>query len=257
VRLIRHDTVDSTSERAFAALEAGDARDGDAHVARVQTLGRGRRGRAWHGSEESLLVSFVHRPPPPGPAPQGLTMAAGVALLDTLTGLGADGLRLDWPNDVVHEDAKLAGILTESRGLDPARPAYVVGVGLNVLQRSFPTELAAERPVTSLARIGLETTPVAVLEALHPNLVRRLHEARTEPGAVDRAYLDALGLRGRAVLVQGADGEHAGRLEGLDSDQGVRLATGRGETLVLPLPRIQALTLATAGWAESGRPGAE
>ena len=121
--------------------------------------GRGRLGRTWHSSAgEGLYASLILRPPPPAPNPAALTMAAGLGVIEGLEALGLAGARLKWPNDVLHGSGKLAGLLVESRGLDPRAPAFVAGVGVNVRQRAFPAELEAERAVTSLALLGLEST---------------------------------------------------------------------------------------------------
>jgi BirA family biotin operon repressor/biotin-[acetyl-CoA-carboxylase] ligase len=246
VRLIRHDSVDSTSERAFVALADGSARDGDVHVARAQTAGRGRLGRTWHSpAGEGLYASLVLLPPPPAPQAAALTMAAGVGLFEGLEALGLSGARLKWPNDLVHGGAKLAGILVESRGLDPRRPAFVVGVGVNCRQREFPAELCAERAVTSLALIGLDVGVDDLLAALLPRLSRRLDEARSAPAELAGIYAERLGLLGRPVRVRGPRGELAGTLEELSLDEGLRLARADGERVRLDLAHVSALEAAS------------
>lgn len=246
VRLLRHDRVDSTSERAFAALAAGVARHGDLFVARSQSAGRGRRGRVWHSAEgEGLYASLVLLPGPPPLSPVALSLAGGLALLDTARALfrAADradpGLHLKWPNDLVAGEAKLAGVLVETRGLDPDAPHYVVGLGLDVRQRSFPPELVAERPVTSLARLGLELEIDAALEALLPPLSARFEAAREDPERLAREWLDATGLAGARVEV-----EHEGRSARatLRAVAGERLLLeSAAGPLAIPLERVQAL----------------
>jgi len=247
VRPIHHGLVDSTSERAFAALAAGEARHGDLHVATGQTAGRGRRGRRWESAEgEGLYASLVLCPPQPLPAP-GLTMAAGLAVLDALDALAPEkGLRLDWPNDVVADGAKLSGILVESRGLDREHPRYVVGMGVNVGQRSFPATLTAERRVTSLRLLGSGATLEDVLGRLGEALPRRFGLLEADPNALARAYLEATGLLGREVLVRAADTGVRGRVLGLDLGRGLSVAGDSGER-TFPLETISAV--------EDARPG--
>ena len=161
MRTFRYDTVDSTNERALAALLAGDALDGDVHIARAQTAGRGRLGRRWEsppgeGVYLSLIVASTLVPPV-----GALTLAAGLAVLDTCAALGAQGAMLDWPNDGVVGDAKLAGILTESRGLDPAAPAWVVGVGLNIDHGRAVATVGAHRAVTRRRQKPRSSPPCA------------------------------------------------------------------------------------------------
>jgi len=169
-RRIEHDVVDSTNERAFAALADGSALHGDAHCARQQLVGRGRRGARWASERDvGVYVSVVLTPSAPL-HPAALTMAGGLAVFDLARELGVAGARLKWPNDLVVDGegldaelgAKLAGVLVETRGLDPERPHYVLGVGVNVRQREFAPELVAERAVTSLLLCGVD---VEVLDA--------------------------------------------------------------------------------------------
>jgi biotin-(acetyl-CoA carboxylase) ligase len=119
-RLIEHGLVDSTSERAFEAIAARTARHGDAHVATAQTSGRGRLGRAWHSAPgEGLYLSVILFPGPPPLSPPGLTMAAGLAVLDAVRGLGLGSAQLKWPNDVV-VPTRIAGSRGDSGSRDLA-----------------------------------------------------------------------------------------------------------------------------------------
>ena len=240
LRRIRYEVVDSTNERALAAVAAGSARHGDVHEAEAQTAGRGRRGASWASARgEGLYLSLVLRPAS-APRPTALTMGAGLAVLEAAHALGARSARLKWPNDVLAEEvpgraAKLAGILVEARGLDPARPHAVVGVGLNVLQRAFPAELERERAVTSLVRLGCPVTLDAARETLLARLAARLDEACERPEACARDYALALGLVGRAVRVRLGQDERRGRLDALALD-GLVLSGER-----LALEHVQAL----------------
>jgi BirA family biotin operon repressor/biotin-[acetyl-CoA-carboxylase] ligase len=153
-RVERFGVIDSTSEEARRRALAGDC--GRLWiVADRQTQGRGRHGRDWrspngnfHGS--ALLVD----PCAPGDAPQ-LGFVAGLAALEATRDLGARGVGLKWPNDLVADGAKLAGILLEGWSVG-ARFAVSVGIGVNLAEHpadlSYPaTHLAAliGRPVRS------------------------------------------------------------------------------------------------------------
>lgn len=239
-RVFRHEVVDSTSERALAAVAEGTARHGDVHEAEAQTAGRGRRGARWASARgEGLYLSLVLLPAS-APRPTALTMGAGLAVLESVRALGARTARLKWPNDVLAEDgrgraAKLAGILVEARGLDPARPHAVVGVGLNVLQRAFPPELEEQRAVTSLALLGCTVTLAEAREELLARLGERLDEACMRPAASAEAYARALGLVERTVCARVGQEERRGRLEQLTLD-GLVIAGER-----LALEHVQAL----------------
>jgi BirA family biotin operon repressor/biotin-[acetyl-CoA-carboxylase] ligase len=244
-RTIRHGTVDSTSERAFAAIADGAARHGDVHVADAQTAGRGRQGRKWHSAGgEGLYASIVLLPGVELSA-AGLTIAAGLAVHDAVGRLGLAGAALEWPNDVIVRTArdaagaKLAGILVETRGLDPRAPHYVVGIGINVRQRAFPDELVRERAVASLFSCGCNVTIGDVLEALLEALPARIEAIGSEPERLARDYLSATGLRGARVRVRSGDGAVEGRVDALDIAGGLVVtgADGARRTLALEVVR--------------------
>lgn len=232
-RWFEHGEVTSTSDVAFAAIEAGLAAHGDVHTARVQTAGRGRRGREWvQAPREGLALSLVWLPPAPAPSPAGLTMGAGLGVLEACAALGlADG-RLKWPNDLLVRGAKLAGVLVESRGLDPAAPHYVVGVGLNVRQTSFPPELLEERAVTSLALEGVDARLRQAADVLVQCLDLRLSQVVPDPAGLAADYLAALGLAGALVDVEVGGNRLRGRLAGLDLAAGLALDTAQGRRVV-------------------------
>jgi BirA family biotin operon repressor/biotin-[acetyl-CoA-carboxylase] ligase len=242
-RVFRHGVVDSTSERAFAALASGDARDGDVHVAAGQTAGRGRLGRRWESAHgEGLFLSLVLLPAR-APHPAALTMAAGLALLAAVRALGLAAVELDWPNDLVVPSpdatrAKLAGILVEARGFDPGRPHAVVGVGLNVRQRAFSPDLASERPVTSLALCGLDVTVDAALDAVLATLPGRLDLACAAPERVAADFARASGLLGRLVRIVHGRAEERGRLVAL-SLAGLELSGADGRRMRVALEHAQ------------------
>jgi BirA family biotin operon repressor/biotin-[acetyl-CoA-carboxylase] ligase len=135
---------DSTNAVLLARAEAG-APTGMVVIAETQTAGRGRRGRQWLSAPgDSLTFSLLWRFPP-GTLPLGLSLAVGVAVTNALAKVGAGGtapIELKWPNDVLLDGRKLAGILVE---LVPGRThAAVIGIGLNLrLPASLPVEVRA------------------------------------------------------------------------------------------------------------------
>jgi BirA family biotin operon repressor/biotin-[acetyl-CoA-carboxylase] ligase len=240
-RRIEYEWVDSTNERAFAALAEGRGAHGDVHLARGQTAGRGRLGRRWHSAlGEGLYLSVLLRPPQALPHPAALTLAGGLAVFDAVRGLGAAELALRWPNDVELCGAKLAGVLVESRGFDPRAPHYVLGIGVNVAQREFPPELSAERPVTSLALAGLELGVEELGAGLLEALGQRLDQAFAQDAGLVADFEQALNLVGQPVEVEGPSGTLRGTFAGLALEQGVSLATGQGPRTV-PLAHVRGL----------------
>jgi BirA family biotin operon repressor/biotin-[acetyl-CoA-carboxylase] ligase len=128
------DIVDSTNRYLLGCAAAGDP-EGVVAVADEQTAGRGRLGREWIAPPgAALLVSVLLRPQVPPDQVHLVTLAAALALLDAVPAAHA---RIKWPNDVVVDDRKLAGILAEA----DSGGAVVVGMGCNVRADWFPEEL--------------------------------------------------------------------------------------------------------------------
>ncbi|MEW5889312.1 MAG: biotin--[acetyl-CoA-carboxylase] ligase [Pseudomonadota bacterium] len=143
--LFRLDFLDACESTNSVALERAGygAPAGLVVASETQTAGRGRRGRTWHSlAGASLTFSLLWRFPPALPL-GGLSLAVGVALARALEGQGAAGIMLKWPNDVLADGRKLAGILIEMVPNTPG--ATVIGIGLNVqLPRALAARIAAE-----------------------------------------------------------------------------------------------------------------
>lgn len=247
-RLIRHGLVDSTSERAFAALADGSARHLDVHVATGQTAGRGRRGATWHSAPgEGLYLSAVLLPAADSAfRPEALSLAGVLAVRTVLLGLfpdalGGAALSLKWPNDLLLAGAKLSGVLTESRGFDPGRPHAVLGIGINVRQRGFPPELTAERPVTSLRLAGCDIGPERLLQALLPELTARLVQCERDPQRVAGDYCEDAGLTDARVTARTARERFEGRFLGISWERGLQLRLEDGSEALLPLGHVRSL----------------
>jgi BirA family biotin operon repressor/biotin-[acetyl-CoA-carboxylase] ligase len=227
--------VDSTNERARVLARRG-APHGTVVTAEEQTAGRGRQGRSWVAPPASaLLCSLIVRDPPPL-----LPLAAGVAVAecaDTLRPAGGPPACLKWPNDVLIEGRKVAGILVEAR---PQERWAVLGIGLNVAVDL--DQLAPElRP--RAATLGLD--PPAVEDALRELLARLARWL--SPQAQHRltgAFAARDALRGRwvgwsaGILTGGGRAPARGGLaEGIDAagrlvvrlDDGTRVALDSGE----------------------------
>ena len=239
-RIIQHGATDSSSERAFAALNEGSALNGDVHVAESQSAGRGRLGREWSSPPGGdLYASVIFLPQPPGWPPAGLTIAAGLGVLRGLERLGATRLSLKWPNDIVDSaGAKLAGVLIETRGLKEDAPHYVAGFGVNLSRTVFPPELLAERPVTSLALLGLEIEPESALAEILPELDAAIQQLEKSPNVLCSAFVERAGLYGRDVEVKKLDETTRGRLVDLNLETGLNLISGEGAQIKVPLEHV-------------------
>lgn len=206
--------ADSTNTRA-RELAASGAPHGTLVTATEQTAGRGRQGRVWTApAGKALLCSVVVREPP-----RLLPLAAGVAVAEVVA---RDAL-VKWPNDVLIDGRKVAGILVEGR---PQDRWAVAGVGLNVAlaERDFPPELRDR--ATSL-ELGTG--------AIEPILARLMRELERWLSAPEREVLEAVRARDalldQAVSWAGGEGRGAGidddgRLLVSDRDRQVALDAG-------------------------------
>lgn len=119
-------------QRAGPAVANGGAPSGSVLAVELQTAGRGRMGRTWHSSlGTALTFSLLWRFDCGLNALSGLSLAAGVAVVRALNRLGAQGVQLKWPNDIMTGQGKLAGVLIEAQGDMLGPSAVVIGIGLN------------------------------------------------------------------------------------------------------------------------------
>ena len=191
---VHHRRTDSTNARA-RELALNGAPHGTLVSADEQTAGRGRQGRTWTAAPgEALLVSLLVRAVKPL-----LPLAAAVAVCEAVSPLEA---AIKWPNDVWIDRRKVAGILLEGR---PQEGWAVLGVGLNVLTREFPPELA--EIATSLALAGRETTIAEARRDLVDALARWIEAPDPE---VLSAWRERDALRGQHVRWAGGEGTAAG-----------------------------------------------
>ena len=228
-RLVRYETVGSTNDEAKRLARAG-AEEGTLVWALEQTVGRGRRGRAWASPPGNLYASLVLRPRCPIDRAAQLGFVAALAVGDTLGSTSEkrlDGLSYKWPNDVLLRGRKIAGILLESElGEADAPGLVVVGVGINLV--SSPRDTAF--PATSIAEENLGTvSPGAALEGFARHFqawAERWREEGFAPvRAAWRAYAAALG---EAIQVHLEPATLHGRF--LDIDQhGALLLESAGE----------------------------
>lgn len=125
------DVAESTNSLLMqSAVQGGHAQ---CIVAEMQTHGRGRRGRAWHGAlGGSLTFSLLWRFNLGAAQLSGLSLAVGVALVRALREMGHSAIQLKWPNDLVHGYRKLGGVLIELQGEAMGPASAVIGVGLNL-----------------------------------------------------------------------------------------------------------------------------
>lgn len=144
------DSIGSTNAEAMARIASGTG-SGYVCSAEQQQAGRGRRGRSWVSPYgRNLYVSVVWEYSQGAAALEGLSLACGVAVARALATCGVPAVQLKWPNDILHDGAKLGGILLEMTGDAAGVCQVVVGIGLNV---NMPHADGIDQAWTDLARL--------------------------------------------------------------------------------------------------------
>ncbi len=208
-------------------------------LAEHQTSGRGRHSRRWvspplAGLNQSLAFTFESTP---GGLP-ALTLAAGIAVVRALASLNIDSVSLKWPNDLVANDRKLGGILTETQSRGDDQITVVVGTGINVnLPANFDAGVQNEwsgRPIDLSAVSNgvpkLEQLSAAIINALVDVILQ--FESNGFASFTDEwAQLDW--LAGKPIRVVDKDREVVGTASGVDATGRLLVATDNGEVSVL------------------------
>jgi len=219
--------IDSTNRYLLEGVRPSPGRY-RAALAERQTAGRGRQGRRWHSPEGSglcLSVACTFRAARPDCS--ALTLAVGCGLAGLLRDLGAAGIRVKWPNDLVTADGKLGGILTEARSAG-GQISVVVGLGLNVDFADAPRPGTRIGRATDLASCMADVPERSLLAG---RIIGRLAE--------DIARFDAHGfapfedvwrrfdfLAGRRVVVRTDATTVSGTCEGIDPDGALAVRDG-------------------------------
>jgi BirA family biotin operon repressor/biotin-[acetyl-CoA-carboxylase] ligase len=204
---VHYRRIDSTNERARVLATVG-APHGTLVTADEQSAGRGRQGRRWTApAGRALLCSVVIRDPS-----RLLPLACGVAVAEVV----GDGARVKWPNDLLVDGRKVAGILVEAR---PQEGWAVAGIGLNVAlrERDFPPELAATAGTLGLEPDAIEDTLGRLLDAL----------SRWTVAASDEV-LEAFRARDALLGAEVRWAEGQGRGAGIDGDGRLLVETDDG-----------------------------
>ena len=224
-----YDTIGSTNNEALAWGTQG-AKDLSLVIADEQTAGRGRLDRKWFTPKGTALAFSLILRPTPQEKPH-LTRVVGLAALAVTDALRMRGLisQIKWPNDVLLNGRKVAGILVESVWSGEEVDCLVIGIGMNITKEAVPAAELLLFPATSLEEgLGpaVEHTEIlrdilAGIIALRPHLASDSFIASWEK---------ALALRGEPVQVEQGDGSIVtGKLLGLESDGSLRLADDQGQ----------------------------
>jgi len=230
------ETVDSTN--AHAGRLAAGGLSGPAWVlAQQQTAGRGRRGRPWVSPRGNFYASLVMQPPEPARAVALRSFAAALALREALVGLTGlpQAFALKWPNDVLLNGGKLAGILLESVGQGAGVAHLVIGFGVNLISAPEPgqVEPGAVLPVSLLAETGLRLPPATVLAALAPAWARWEAVFLAHGFAPVRAeWLRYAAQLGQPIRARTGGNVQSGIFETVDAQGALVLATPAGRVAI-------------------------
>ncbi len=206
-------------------------------LALEQTAARGRRGRSWanpKGNFAATLVMF------PRETPDRVALRSFVASLSLCDALNkatgrSDTFSLKWPNDVLLNGGKLAGILLESTGSGGQLSHCAIGVGVNLLHAPDPEQLeeGAVRPVSLLSETGVSITPPEFLDLLAPAYAHYETQFTTygfEP--IRKAWLDRAARLGEIVRARTSRDEICGTFETVDPAGNLILSTAKSRVAI-------------------------
>ncbi len=216
MKIVHLAEVGSTNDWIAAAAERGEP-DGIWVHADRQVAGRGRRGRFWTSDTGNLFASTLIRPQPGETQPQQLSFVAALALHDMASRYAAsDRLSLKWPNDLLLDGVKCAGILIEGRA-----GVVIAGIGVNLSHHPDGTE----RPATSFPAAGIAAPPPAeACAVLAASFADRRREWREQGFAATReAWLARAAGIGQRIEARLGSETLVGMFEGLSADGALAL----------------------------------
>ena len=211
VRLLALAETSSTNAHALDLARKGE-RGPRWIVAKTQTAGRGRRGRAWVSRPGNLYTTLLLTEPAPGSHVAQLSFVTALAVHDAIAETASvlgPRLTLKWPNDILCGGAKLCGILLEGEG-----KAVAIGIGINCAHHPEDTEY----PSTDLAAAGAHVTAEGMFVALSRAFVARIAQWRRGEGfaGIRNDWLKRAEGLNKSIRVRLQDRETSGIFETLD-----------------------------------------
>ncbi|MDX1695327.1 MAG: bifunctional biotin--[acetyl-CoA-carboxylase] ligase/biotin operon repressor BirA [Ketobacteraceae bacterium] len=223
-----HGVVSSTNDVAMRRASDGVG-SGYVCLAEQQTAGRGRRGRTWVSPfGTNLYMSAVWHFHGGAASLEGLSLATGLVIAETLKAMGCGGVLLKWPNDLLVGSAKLGGVLLEMTG-DPAGHCQVV-LGLGINTRLNPSEAAdIDQPYTQLSDHGVGATRNELAGKVISSVLVMLDQfSRTGFQGFQSRWEAFDAFRGKPVLIHAGSQTTRGVARGVDPTGGLRLETSEG-----------------------------
>lgn len=227
--------VDSTN--AEAARIAPGLAGPEWILALEQTAARGRRGRGWVNPKGNFAATLVMHP---GETPDKVALrsfVAALALYDALVAATgrSEPFSLKWPNDVLLNGGKLAGILLESAGSGGRLTHFAIGIGVNLKEAPVAAEVeeGAVRPVSLLSETGVAVTPEEFLDLLAPAYAH--YEAQFTTYGFDpirTAWLSRAARLGEVVTARTSRDEVTGTFETVDAAGNLVLSTAKSRVAI-------------------------
>lgn len=227
--IVFFESTDSTNVQAKRLAEEGAAH-GTLVVADAQTAGRGRKGRQWQSPPgKNLYFSLLLREGiRPEKAPM-LTLVMGISVQEAILKHCGVLTPIKWPNDIVLEDKKLAGILTELHFGENKTPYVIIGTGINIKPQAFMPELA-DKAIYLESKTAKEVSAQALLQTIMECFGANyaLFLKTMDLSLLCEAYNDVLINRGKEVQVLDPAGAYSGMAEGINKEGEllVRLSDG-------------------------------
>lgn len=228
-----YEQTGSTNDDAFELGVAGEPH-GTVVLAERQVTGKGRMNRSWHSpAGANIYTSILLRPEfEPARAPQ-ISIAAGVAVAETLHKHCPDTVQLKWPNDVLIAGRKICGILAQMRLCADAIDFVVVGIGINVnmSKADLPEELR-ESATSLLIETGRKLSRAELIICLFENMAK-WYRTLTDDGfdTVREKWLSLSPMIGEPVAVRFHDETISGRAGGLGDDGSLVVVTNTNKTV--------------------------
>ncbi len=219
-RILWLDSCHSTNDEAAKHVASGEY---TTVVSSTQTKGRGRLGRSWHSPPGSgLYLSHIVSPRFSQSMGGAIPLMAGVAIAETCEGLGVS-VQLKWPNDVLINNRKLAGVLCEAQGI-PSKWSAIIGIGLNL--KTPPGGWPDNVPGIALEEVcegplELQIVTKELIRRLNGLLTQIEHEGTTP-------VFDAWKRRGMALGTRVRRGDVVGTFAGLSKEGALRIQTVKG-----------------------------
>jgi len=227
--------TETDSTMAEAARRAADGVPGPEWTLSLsQTAARGRRGRAWAMPEGNFAASLLMRPSGNAAEAAHRSFVAALALSEAFQAIGADAgdITLKWPNDVLVQNRKIAGILLESQSDGQGGVAHlVVGIGVNLVAAPAPDALeqGAVRPISFRDASGVTVIPedfLTPLAAAFDRLERHFATFGFDP--IRAAWLSQAARLGEVITARLPNEEITGTFRDVDSDGNLVLETAQG-----------------------------